>query len=76
MVHERNEICIENQRRLFEITDEHSRRLNDVERKVDVNENETFNVCKKLDDLTKALWGLTSAFIVGIIMLLIDRFVK
>jgi tetrahydromethanopterin S-methyltransferase subunit G len=67
----RLEQCRDVHNRLEETVTDHGKRLGDVERKVDVNINETSNVCKKLDNLTKALWGLTSSFILAVIGLII-----
>lgn len=73
MDHVRNELCKNIQERTESLVREHEERIGKLEIKSEVNDTKIDNVCVKLDNLTKALWGLTASFIIGVIMLLINK---
>ena len=61
-------LCEEKHKHIEERLDAHARKLGDYDEKLDcltksdaVNTNEIKNLCKKLDKLTTALWGVVLA---------------
>lgn len=63
MDHPRNEVCINFQDRIENATIDNTKRIVEVEKVQAVTNSKMDDVCVKLDNQTKAIWGLVVAII-------------
>ena len=76
MEHNINPVCADFRNRTENTLIEHGKDIGELKVSQAEDRNEVKNICKKMDNLTQALWGLTTSFIVVFIGLIITLITK